>query len=123
MNSGTLNKKIADLDGNEEYTVKGLESSGKCIPYIGWFWRQVDFDSEIWLGYTDETGFDFPMFVGFMENNKWGYPEFKCTPEQTDQIKSLLVEAVESPCNETLQKAFDYIQSLRPTKGGKHGKN
>lgn len=116
MNSKTLNKKIREIaDDEQPYLVKGLSDSGKCIPYIGWFWREVDFDKPLTLGYTDEKGFDVPHWVGFMENNKWGYPEFACTKEQSAEIKRLLVEAVKNPNNETLQAVFDYIQTLRPT--------
>ena len=114
MDSKTLNEKIRGLDGNEQFEVVGLEDSGKCIPYIGWFWREVDFGREVWLGYTEEEGDDYPPFVGFMENNKWGYPQFKCTIPQTQRIEELLIEAVEKTSNETLQVVFDYMQTLRP---------
>lgn len=116
MNSTILNAKIAKLADNEEYEVKGLESTSKCIPYIGWYWREVDFSRDIWLGYTDGGGGDIPDFVGFMENNKWGYPTLKCTDEQGIKIKSLLVKAVTQPSNGNLQAVFDYMQSLRPKK-------
>ncbi len=116
MDSKTLNDKIAELDGDERFEVKGLEGSGKCIPYIGWFWRTVDFTHAIHLGYTNEKGYDFPAFVGFMQNNKWGYPTFKCTLAQTQQVEELLIEAVEKPSNKTLQAVFDYMQTLKPSK-------
>ena len=99
---------------DREFVVKGLEDSGKVVPYFGWFWRNVDFTRPISLGYTNEVGFDVPKFVGFMENNKWGYSEFTCTLEQTENIERLLIEAVENPSDETLQSVFDYMQTLRP---------
>ncbi len=116
MDSKTLNAKIKELDGDDRFTVKGLEDSGKVIPYIGWFWRNVDFTRAISLGYTTEgeEEWDAPDFVGFMENNKWGYPEVTCTLEQTENVERLLILAVEKPSNQTLQAVFGYIQTLRP---------
>ncbi len=121
MNSKELNDAIRELDG-AEFDVKGLENSDKCIPYYGWFWRTVDFGEAITLGYTreedrEEANISFeqlPDFVGFMQNNKWGYPEFTCSLPQTQQIEELLIKAVEKPSNESLQAVYDYIQTLKP---------
>ena len=118
MNSKTLNEKIRGLEDRDEFTVKGLETTGKCIPYIGWYWRDVDFGSPIYLGIIPddvvEIGGSKGGFAGFMENNKWGYEGFECTLPQTQQIEELLIKAVEKTSNETLQAVFDYMQTLRP---------
>ena len=121
MKSKALNNKIRELCDSDDYVVKGIETSGKCVPYIGWFWREVDFDSPIYLGIipdidVQELGGARGGFVGFMENNKWGYESFKCSDNQTREIKRLLELAVKNPSNETLQVASDYIQSLNPHK-------
>jgi hypothetical protein len=103
MNSNELNIMIDKLGDKETFDIVGLEGTGKCIPYIGWYWRTVNFDSPIHLGHCGK-------FVGFMENNKWGYQEKECTKKDSKQIIILLEKAVKTPTNETLQKAFDYIQ-------------
>lgn len=108
-----LNARLAALDGGG-YTVHGLEDTGKCIPYVGWFWRNVDFSRPVHLYMPSEPGFDVPQFIGFMENNKWGYRTFACTQEQTDSIKALLVLAVSSPSDALFQAVFDYMQKLKP---------
>ena len=107
MTSQELNAKLAELCDNESYTVQGLEGTDKCIPYIGWFWRVVDFDAE-----TCRLG-DCGQFVGFMQKNKWGYDGFVIEGGRWAQLKSLLETAATGPSNETLQAVFDYMQGLR----------
>ena len=72
--------------------VPGLSQHGKCVAYIGWYWRDVAFD---------DTGYRFGVipgaFAGFMENNKWGYEYTdETTPEQWTAIKEHLSNAVEA---------------------------
>ena len=107
MNSAELNKRIADLCDNEAYVVRGLEGTGKCIPYIGWYWRTVDFDRE-----TDSLG-DCGDFVGFMERNKWGYSYVAVDKARWAQLKSLLEAVVLEPSSASLQAVFDFMQGLR----------
>ena len=108
MDSETLNMSIGNICDDDKYSVKGLEDSGKCIPYIGWFWRRVDFNGRIVLGNCED------LFIGFMENNKWAYEEWYTTKEQHTIIVSLLQKAIDNPSNETLQEVFDYIQTCTP---------
>jgi hypothetical protein len=115
MNNKKLNKSIRELCDEEQYQVRGLETTGKCIPYIGWYWREVDFAQPFYLGYVlmgadAFWGIKCDGFAGFMENNKWGYPERKVTSKQQKEIRKLLEIAVLTPSNNTLQKVFDYIQ-------------
>ncbi|KKM65381.1 hypothetical protein LCGC14_1491810 [marine sediment metagenome] len=117
MDSNELNERIRALEDDDQYTVKGIEGTGKCIPYYGWFWRDVDFDGPLNLGWAGRDGFDTPDFVGFMENNKWGYDYINASQEEGTEIRRLLELAVVSPRNETLQTVFDYMQTLKP--GGK----
>lgn len=105
MNSETLNEKIRKIsDLADNFTVKGLEGCGKTIPYIGWYWRYVNFDNRISLG-------DCGDFIGFMENNKWGYPEWDTTEEQSQTIKEMLEDLVENPTQDKFQEFFDYVQT------------
>jgi hypothetical protein len=118
VDSEMLNAKIAEIcDDGVKLRVKGLESAGKCIAYIGWYWRIVDFNDQIILGYCPDTdGFleSGPGFVGFMENNKWGYDQWAITEEQADELKARLVAMFAAGVTqEALQGIFDYMQTLR----------
>jgi len=62
---------------------------GKRLPYIGWYWRSVDF-----AGKRISVG-DCGEFIGFMENNKWDYPERLLTAEEADHVIGLLWRARE----------------------------
>lgn len=90
MTSDELNAAIRDL---EDQDVPFFESfGGKCVPYIGWHWRDVDFD-------RDECRFGVipaEMLVGFMENNMWGYPYIRVDGQEWQDIKTLLWYAVET---------------------------
>jgi hypothetical protein len=108
MRNSTLNKKIEALDDQAYlYQVAGLAQHGKTIPYLGWYWREVDFSKPVTLG-------DGGSFIGFMENNKWGYPEWQATKEQSQAIRAMLEDAVTVPTTEKLQAVFDYIQTCKP---------
>jgi len=102
-----LNDKVSELADDERFTVKGLEGTGKAVPYMGFGWRSVDFDSPINLGDNDR-------FIGFMENNKWGYDEWVISEEQTKEVRDLVSEVVRSPSNQTLQRLYDYLQKCAP---------
>ena len=123
MNSKQLNKAIEKLEDNEQFIVRGLENTGKCIPYIGWYWRNVDFDSEygITLGIIPviRSWFDSNdhEWIGFMENNKWGYDSFRVKGEQQQKLRQMVEQAVIKPSNAKLQTLFDYMQSLKPNNG------
>lgn len=112
LESDLLNWLLAALADNEDFVVKGLSQHGKTLPYIGWYWRVVDFTERISLG-------DCGAFVGFMENNKWDYAEWAVTDEQDAEIKRLLVKVVDryqenNDRQRTLQDLYDYIQTCRP---------
>ena len=115
MNNKDLNNKIAKFcqdftnEDHEDITVVGLEDSGKIVPYIGWFWRLVDFDKPIRLGYLP------CRFVGFMENNKWDYDEWQTTEVQSKEIVRLLEALVTNPTSESAQGVFDYLQTCIPS--------
>jgi len=60
---------------------------GKRVPYIGWFWRSVDFaNSSYTIG-------DCGDFIGFMENNKWGYVERRLTPDEAAKVTKIICKA------------------------------
>jgi hypothetical protein len=103
-------EKLADgLDMGEPVAIKGLEMTGKVIPYIGWYWREVNFDSPITLGHCGR-------FAGFMENNKWGYDERTLTAEQSAEVRRQAENLVRlaglgNPIETELQTFCDTIQA------------
>jgi hypothetical protein len=108
MTSQELNEAIEAICGEAEYSVGVFpRETGKAVPYIGWFWRSVDFDRPISFG-------DCGVFVGFMENNKWGYPEYDLTPEQDAECKRRLRELVAAPSREACKKFWEWAQTTRP---------
>lgn len=110
MNSDQLNAFCADADEDTTITVRGLERTGKVIPYIGWVWRDFDWDDYKWypLGHCGD-------FVGFMVSNKWDYPSIRPTPDQAKAIRALVEAAAAPPTSEAFQAVFDYIQALQVT--------
>ena len=105
--SDALNVAIAALcDQEGTYRVRGLEGTGKVIPYIGWYWREVDFTQP-----TFPVG-DCGQFAGFMESNKWNYSYRDASPERCAAIVAALKQAVAAPNDERLQLVFDLIQAL-----------
>lgn len=118
-------RKFDDNDADKRWSVKNFtEDSGKVVPYIGWFWREVDFEKPFQLGYCPEqSGQDTGEivtegvrhgFVGFMRNNKWFYPEWMVTEEQRKEIVARLVGIIDKPTQKKFQNFFDYMQTLRP---------
>jgi hypothetical protein len=119
MTSGEINEAICTIENNKideepPHAPASLRASGKNIPYYGWFWRNVDFDRPITLAYANGDGFDTPGWVGFCENNKWGYQQWTATVEQTTEIRTRCERYANSPSKETAGSVFDYLQAIRP---------
>lgn len=73
-----LNDFVARYADNDE---------GKFIPYIGWYWRDVSFvEGYITIGNCGE-------FIGFIENNKWGYAQRMLSPDETEQVVNIICKA------------------------------
>jgi len=82
MDSEEINKRIDKAD----------DAGEKVLPYMGWYWRDVDFDNgpiTLGLSYGD-------IQVGFMENNKWGYEELiiEKTHPLFNEIKELIIKCL-----------------------------
>ena len=61
---------------------------GKRLPYIGWFWRHLEFsDGHLPIGNCGQ-------FIGFMPNNKWDYPERLTTADEFASIIKIIDEAM-----------------------------
>lgn len=106
MNDDDLNEFISKLseDGDMENIIPpgSLGGSGKLIPYIGWYWRRIDFDN-ITLG-------DCGSFIGFMGNNKWDYKEWIISGEQAGTIRQACIALVGNPSQENYDNLFKLIQ-------------
>lgn len=72
-------------DDLREYT---HDHRDKTIPYMGWYWRSVDFfNLDIPIGRSG-------TFVGFMENNKWDHPERRLTEEEARIVIATIDKAI-----------------------------
>lgn len=118
MDSKLLNDKIGNIcayDSSIEFNAFG----GKPIPYIGWFWRDVDFDNfdryfgviPVDSGYDDDENHEKPL-VGFMENNKWNYDLLQASEREWKEIRRLLEIAANDSTDENLKVVNDAIQNL-----------
>lgn len=128
--SKDLNQMLRDLDSRdviadvdrENLKPDNLIDTGKLIPYIGWFWRTVDFDAATYTFGIIPSGPDYvgdtrniPGFNGFMQNNKWDYAYTRqTTTEEWENIKNLLCDAVTQPyTKEKFQAVYDAIQAIQ----------
>ena len=83
---------------------------GKRAPYIGWFWRNVDFFSgDIPIG-------DCGEFKGFMQNNKLDHPERRLTDAEVTDVMCIIDAAVDGSGN--LEDLWEYFQSLEIPRDG-----
>lgn len=107
-----LNEAIASLEGEFESKDEAfrrlltLDEGGKPIFYFGWFWRDVDFEQDIFLA-VDKSG-----RTGFCENNKWGYRTFRLEPDQKTHLVALLQEAVTTRTIDACRAVNAYMRSL-----------
>jgi hypothetical protein len=96
-----------------------VHGHGKRIPYIGWYWRYVNFSrpTSIPIG-------NCGAFIGFMANNKWDYPERNLTEEEAMKVIAIVDEAIkinraggnlkeiEESTHKKLDEIWDYMQTL-----------
>lgn len=118
MTSEELNKRIAEIcDGESGISFEAF--GGKIVPYIGWYWRNVNFDAEDCIfGIIPECedepfGEPHGTLIGFMENNKWGYDAVFAKGEVWKEIRRLLEVAVTEMTNESFRAVNDAIQALK----------
>jgi hypothetical protein len=91
---------------------------GKRLPYIGWFWRSLDFSSGlIPIGNCGD-------FIGFIANNKWDYPERYLNETEFSKVMDYIDKSIEESqkggcladivknTNDQLTHLWEYIQTL-----------
>lgn len=76
--------EMADFEDVEEKSIYDHWSSGKRVPYLGAFWRNLNFDEPIRIGISGSG------MVGLMVTNKWYYPERTLTEEEQAEFVKLL---------------------------------
>ena len=113
MTTHELNVALKALDdrSDDPIPVKGLEGTGKSIPYIGWFFRTV----------CEEDRQSFPIahcgkWVGLCINNKWDYPSHLLDEVESHRAFELLEAIAAAPSLETCQAFFDYLQTFDTAK-------
>jgi hypothetical protein len=112
--------EAAILDSCYNNFIRNIEDNNtgvqKRIPYIGAYWRHVTFSD-----FTNIRIGDCGQFVGFMESNKWGYPERYLTEDEGYSIIGFLDNAMriqegndrETTLDIILQNLWDYMQTLK----------
>ena len=102
MTGPELNAALSDLADRTDLWEVPI-GGGKAIFYWGWFWRQVNWDAaQVTLAVNDDG------WVGFCENNKWGYREFYI---DTAPLRELCERAVTEQTADSLQALWDYMQA------------
>lgn len=87
---GAINAHLNDFAGRyADYgdEPKDPHGHGKRLPYIGWYWRPLDFAA----GHV--TIADCGDFIGVCENNKWGHQQRHMTPEEVEKFIDFLWRA------------------------------
>jgi hypothetical protein len=110
---------VSDYNESEKDVEDNKYRYGKRIPYIGWYYRHMDFMSgKLPIGNCDE-------FIGFMVRNKWEYPERYLTEEEFDNVMNIIDQAIEisnsggvltdvyNNRNKKLDELWDYMQTLK----------
>jgi hypothetical protein len=117
LTSNEINEIIANWEGRDDMPYECF--GGKAIPYIGWYWREVDFDDDYcWFGimppYENLLERNEVARVCFMQNNKWNYPELKISGIDWKNLKNLIEVAVIEPTYDNLKAVDDAMQVLLP---------
>ena len=85
-----LIRKLNELVRKSEDTTLGMD---KIIPYLGWFWRDIDEDTE-YLVFSRPKGSNYYWLD---EAQKWDYPQkIIRNPEEIKTILSRMIEVLEA---------------------------
>jgi hypothetical protein len=113
MTDEQLHTALSDLVDREDIT-PDLVNVGKALPYYGWWWRTFDWN-RVPLARAGTGDFDFPPWTGFCANNKWDYPCWTATREQSEKIRALCEAFVVDPSKATATAVYEYLQTLEAT--------
>lgn len=101
------NERVANVADFERGDPYDDTTTGKRIPYIGWFWRDTDFARKrIYIGHTGD-------YIGVMENNKWDYPERQMTEAEATTFMHLFNTAFAEQASGAQENAEKIYAELR----------
>lgn len=106
MDSDELNRLIGALDENPNLRAPDelARKTGKLVPYLGWWWRAVDWDRDsIYLSFHGGIWW-------FCQNDKWGYPGAYTTGGGASVVRRFAELLVRDPTDATLDAFFKVIQ-------------
>lgn len=87
MNDKDLNQILIDIDCMEH----------KPIPYIGWWWKNTDFNGVIKIAVIPRNMLRTNShYVGVVFDNVWGYPEYELDRDETVKFRNLVENYVQS---------------------------
>ena len=87
------------------FDVSPLLGTGKNVPYLGWFWRHVNFHAD-YISLADNG-----EWVGFCESNKWDYPEWNVRGGDRKRLLEHVVAVVREPSEQTATALYDFLQT------------
>lgn len=114
-----LEAAILDEQYNSFLSKRADDGDLKRLPYIGWFWRHIEFSAP-----TSIPIGNCGQFVGFMANNKWDYPSRHLTSDEAAHVIAIVDEAmllsqqggivaeIKTSTNAKLREIWDYMQTL-----------
>lgn len=111
MKSQELNAFMSDHADDDDGIAppRLLFGTGKVVPYMGWWWRDIDFDAPtVPLGRTNENVSSSEQLVAFMANNKWYYPE-RYVP--TELVRPAVEAFVKDRSTETARDLYDAVRA------------
>ena len=99
------NEELAEELNQLMHKLEEIESEWKPIPYLGWFWRDIDkFDSRhLPLSLPEDEDFlwlDIPR--------KWSYPFYICNEIESRKVLELLIDMVNA-----FLKYLEYTNKLK----------
>lgn len=98
-----VNDRIRSL-ANGDFRIPELEDTGKAVAYQGWYWRDVSPDHMV-LAHNGR-------WVGFCENNKWGFPTTHLVDDEAAQVWQMLESIAIEPTFDKLQALYDHLQTF-----------
>lgn len=102
MNSRELNKAIEQTLKQKEY----------LLPFLGWFWRYVDFDLPYYfLSATIKKGKVTGVFIDAKGDLSNSHFYVKCEPHQWQDIKTAFEKFVNSPSDDTAKNVYQIVQN------------
>ena len=120
MTAAKLNERLHELD---------LILDGRCAPYFGWGWRDVDWEADHvdlsdggvdgcpgWYGLTLEARMGqiwTDPGVRFDESQKWDYPRVRVEGEAWTELKRRVLELAGDPTEARLTELTAYLNAFR----------